>query len=51
MTEKQIERMKNCYRIGLNELGNLDGKTLRGTDDTPFYGSDEDREIYYIEED
>lgn len=51
MTEKQIERMKNCYCIGLNELGNLDGNTLHGTDDTPFYGSDEDREIYYIEED
>ena len=51
MTEKQVERMKNCYRIGLNELGNLDGKTSHGTDDTPFYGSDEDREIYYLEED
>lgn len=50
MTEKQIERMKNCYSIGLNELGNLDGNTLRGTDNTPFYGSDEDREIYYIED-
>lgn len=50
MTEKQIERMKNCYHIGLNELGNLDGNTSHGTDDTPFYGSDEDREIYYLEE-
>ena len=50
MTEKQVERMKNCYRIGINELGNLDGGTLRGTDDTPFYGSDTDREIYYIED-
>lgn len=50
MTEKQIERTKNCYSIGINELGNLDGNTLRGTDDTPFYGSDEDREIYYMEE-
>lgn len=51
MSEKQIERMKNCYRIGLNELGNPDGGTLHGTDDTPFYGSDSDREIYYLEED
>ena len=49
MSEKQIERMKNCYRIGLNELGNPDGGTLNGTDDTPFYGSDADREIYYLE--
>ena len=51
MSEKQIERMKNCYRIGLNELGNPDGGTLHGTDDTPCYGSDADREIYYLEED
>ena len=50
MTEKEIEKMKNCYRIGINELGNLDGNTSNGTDDTPFYGSDEDREIYYLEE-
>lgn len=50
MTEKKIERMKNCYRIGLNELGNPDGGTLHGTDDTPFYGSDADREIYYLED-
>ena len=28
MAEKQIERMKKCYRIGLNELGNPDGGTL-----------------------
>lgn len=50
MTEKKIERMKNCFRIGLNELGNPDGGTLHGTDDTPFYGSDADREIYYLED-
>ena len=50
MSEKQIERMKNCYRIGLNELGNPDGGTLHGTDDTPCYGSDSDREIYYLED-
>jgi hypothetical protein len=48
MTEKQVERVKNSYSIGLNELGNLEGKTSGATDDTPFYGSDEDREIYYI---
>ena len=51
MTEQQIERMKNCYSIGRNEFGNLDGATINGNDTTPFYGSDEDREIYYIEED
>ena len=50
MTEKQIERMKNSYSIGLNELGNLDGKTSNGNDKTHFFGSDEDREIYYIED-
>lgn len=50
MTEKKIERMKNCFRIGLNELGNPDGGTLHGTDDTPFYGSDADREIYYLKD-
>ena len=51
MTENQIERMKNSYSIGLNELGNLDGKTSNGNDETHFFGSDEDREIYYIEGD
>lgn len=50
MTEKQIERTKNCLCIGLNELGNLEGKTANALDDTPFFGSDEDREIYYIED-
>ena len=50
MTEKKVERMKNCYHIGLNELDNLEGNTLNGKDDTPFFGSDEDREIYYMEE-
>ena len=50
MTKKEIEKMKNCYRIGINELGNLDGKTSNAADDTPFYGSDEDREIYYLED-
>ena len=50
MTEKQIERMKKCYRIGLNEWGNPDGGTLNAADDTPFYGSDADREIYYLED-
>ena len=49
MTEKQIEQTKKCFSIGLNELGNLEGSTLNATDDTPFFGSDEDREIYYIE--
>ena len=29
---------------------NLEGKTSNATDDTPFFGSDEDREIYYIED-
>lgn len=50
MTEKQIEKTKNCINIGLNELGNLEGNTTNTTDDTPFFGSDEDREIYYIED-
>lgn len=50
MSEKQVDERKNCYRIGINELGNSEGGTLRGTDDTPFYGSDADRVIYYIEE-
>ena len=50
MTEKQIERMKSWYCLGLNELGNLCGKTMDAKDDTPFFGSDEDREIYYIED-
>lgn len=50
MSEKQIEEMQNCYRIGLNELGNPEGGTLHGTDDTPFYASDADREIYYLED-
>lgn len=50
MTEKQIERVKNSYSIGRNELGNLEGKTSSASGDTPFFGSDEDREIYYIED-
>ena len=50
MSEKQIEEMQNRYRIGLNELGNPEGGTLHGTDETPFYGSDADREIYYLED-
>lgn len=50
MTEKQMERMKKCFRIGLNELGIPDGGTLNADDDTPFYGSDADREIYYLED-
>ena len=50
MTEEQIERAKNCFSIGPNELGNLEGNTSNATDDTPFFGSDEDREIYYIED-
>ncbi len=49
MNEKQIDRMKNSYHIGKNELGNFEGGTLNGNDDTPFYGSDADREIYYLE--
>ena len=48
MTPKQIERMKNCYHIGVNELGNYEGGTLSSDDNTPFYGSDADREIYYL---
>ena len=50
MTKQQIERTKICYSIGINELGNLEGNTSDETDDTPFFGSDEDREIYYIED-
>lgn len=50
MSEMQIDGMKKCYRIGINELGNLEGGTLDRTDDTPFYGSDADREIYYLED-
>ena len=50
MTEKQIEQTKNCFSIGPNELGNLEGNTTNATNDTPFFSSDEDREIYYIED-
>lgn len=50
MTKQQIERTKICYSIGINELGNLEGNTSDATDDAPFFGSDEDREIYYIED-
>ena len=51
MTEKQVESTKNCYFIGINELGNLEGNTSSCKDDSHFFGSDEDREIYYLEDD
>lgn len=47
MTPKQIERMKHTYRIGRNELGNLEGFCNDLVEDT-FHGSDEDRPIYYV---
>ena len=50
LTEEQVECTKNCFFIGLNEMGNLEGHTSNGKDDSHFFGSDEDREIYYIED-
>lgn len=50
MSEEQISRMKNCYHIGVNQFGNYEGGTLSGDDDEPFYGSDADRNIYYLED-
>lgn len=48
MSEEQISRMNSCYHIGINEFGNYEGGTLSSDDNTPFYGSDADREIYYL---